>query len=152
MKLTTPKGKATLTFLVAVLVLGVALFFIFFSRFVAPEDGHWDWSQWTIIGVWLGLAVIFYPFTIFSNYYLVSKSEVEVVRFRRKIHYRFDNIIYIDQELSQRKKIVCFFTRDGLKKYIAFDKQGKLYPIMLRECHNLISQDEFMIKYPNVKF
>ncbi len=142
----------TWTFLIGMIILGVALTMIFFRRFYTSEYWPWDWSQWLILGLWLGLSAVFYVISIFSNYYLVSKTEVEVVRWRRKTHYRFDNIIYIDREISERKKIVCFFTRDGLKKYIQFDSKGKLYKIMIKECHNLMSQDEFMIRYPNVKF
>ncbi|MCD8204690.1 MAG: hypothetical protein LUC16_02565 [Coprobacillus sp.] len=151
MKLKLGLWKITYTFLIAIVIVAAALFGIFFSVFVTPEK--WStWQPYTIIGVWLILSIVFYILSITQNYYLVSKSEVVQVRMFRKTTYKLDNIIYIDKAVSEKRKMVCFFTREGYKKYLTFDKDGKIYSIMLKECKSLISEEDFHLSYPNVKF
>ncbi|MCD8203992.1 MAG: hypothetical protein LUB56_02580 [Coprobacillus sp.] len=151
MKLRLGLWKITYTFLIAIAIVAAALYGIFFGVFMG--EGKWQtWQPYTIIGVWLVLSVVFYILSATQNYYLVSKTEVKQVRLFRKITYRMDNIIYIDKEVSEKRKMVCFFTRDGYKKYLTFDKEGKLYEIMLKQCKNVISEEDFHNSYPNVKF
>ncbi len=159
MKLRISSMRMTWTFIIAAILVAAIIFGIFFSYFWTwpwtseniDHPNSW-WVPYMLIAIWAALTIFFYILTLTSNYYLVSKSEVVSVRFRRKTHYRFDNIIYIDEKASKKRKMVCFFTKDGYRKYLTFDRKGKLYTIMIKNCKNLVSEEQFRNDYPNVKF
>ncbi len=157
MKLRISSWRMTWTFIIAALLVAAIIFGIFFSYFLswpwspANESQYW-WVPYLLISIWVVLTIVFYVLTLTSNYYMVSKTEIDQVRFRRHTHYRLENVIYIDKEKSKKRKMVCFFTKDGYKKYLTFDRKGKIYDIMIKNCHNLMSEEEFRNLYPNVKF
>jgi len=64
--------------------------------------------------------------------------------------YVFSNIIFIDEEFSERKKMMRFFTKDGKEHVLMFDKEGVIYKTSLKKCP-LLSLEEFERRFPNIK-
>ena len=64
--------------------------------------------------------------------------------------YTFSNIIYIDEEFSESKKMMRFFTRDAREHLLIFDKEAVIYKTALVKCP-LISKEDFQRRFPNVK-
>lgn len=149
MKLKIAAWKTTLTFIFASLFCALMIFLVCILIFL---DWPWDYRQPTIIVVWFISSIIFYIITLKSCYYVLSKKDLTVVRFKKRLVYSFSDIIYIDEELSKKKKMICFYTRFNHKRFVTFDKNNVVFPAMLKYCKNRMSKEEFEINYPNVKF
>ena len=144
-----PLLRKTIIMLVAsVILVGGLVFLMFINNFLTFP---WDWKPWLIIGVWgvSGIALII--ITPLNIYYEVNKKYVEVTKYGKKNIYNYSDVVYIDEEQSEKKKVVCFYTNKGHCRYITFDRKGLLYKTMLANCKNRISKEEFQINYPNVK-
>lgn len=110
----------------------------------------YDWRQYVIIGVWVTLSIALILGTRFTSYYVVYKKYVEVQKGFKKLVYYYGDVVYIDEEKSERKKTIHFYTRQGHCRYLIFDKNGELYKVMLANCKNRISKEEFVSRYPQV--
>ena len=148
MKLNIAPSRIIVTFLVSMLVLGAALFGLFFNIFL---DTPWDFRQPLIIAFWVVSTLIFLILTLTQNYYILEKKYVVVKRFNKELVYYFSDIIYIDEEKSEKKKVIYFFTRQGHSRYLTFDTKGILYKTMVEKCQNRLSKEEFESKYPDEK-
>lgn len=111
----------------------------------------WNFVPYLVIGVYIVLTTAFFILTLKSSYYILEKKSVIVRRFRKDLRYNFYDIIYIDQEKSEKKRMIYFFTRQGHTRYLTFDKEGLLYKVMLEKCP-LMSKEDFEAKYPGVRF
>lgn len=149
MKLKISYKKTALTFLFSTLFCGVLIFLVCISIFL---DTPWDWRQPVIITVWLISAIIFYVWTITSNYYELTKKYVKVIRYKKEYIYYFNEIIYIDVEKSRKRKTITFVTSRGDVKYLNFDQKNILLDALIEGCHNLLEKEELMRKFPNIKF
>ena len=136
--------------LLVVIILGAGLIFgLTFNLFIFTFP--YDWRQFTIIGVWLGLSITLIVLTILTGYYEVQKKYVIVHKGTKKLIYYYSDVVYIDEEKSEKKKMIHFFTKQGHVRYLAFDRREILYKTMLSNCKNRISKEEFQMKYPKVK-
>ena len=148
MKLYIPRYKTILTFLAAFIFLGAALFGICFWIFL---DWPWDFRQPLIIGLWLLSSIVFLILSLTANYYVLNKKYIMVKRLGKELYYYFSDVVYIDEEKSEKKKMIHFFTRQGHTRYLTFDKEGLIYKTMLEKATNRISKEEFEKKYPDVR-
>ena len=89
--------------------------------------------------------------TPLNIYYEVNKKYVEVTKYGKKTVYNYADVVYIDEEKSEKKKVVHFYTNKGHARYITFDQKGLLYKTMLANCKNRLSKEDFEATYPNVK-
>ena len=67
------------------------------------------------------------------------------------MYYEYKDVVYIDKKQSEKKRVLCFYTNKGHVRYLPFDKEGKIYETMCNKCHNLLSDEDFHNKYPDVK-
>ncbi len=140
-----------LLILLIVIVLGAGVIFGFtFSMFLKPVS-EWTWHPWAVIAVWLGISVFLIVAALLGSYYEVEKSYVVVHKGTQKLVYNYSDVVYIDEEQSVKKKMVCFYTRQGHCRYLMFDKKGILYKVMVANCKNRLSKEEFKERYPQVK-
>lgn len=140
----------TLWALIIVSVLGAGLIFgLTFNLFLFTFP--YDWRQYLIIGIWAILTIGLFLLTFLFSYYEVFKKYVMVHRGTKKLIYYYSDVVYIDEEKSERKKTITFYTRQGHTRYLMFDKHNVLYKTMLANCKNRLSKDEFERKYPQVK-
>ena len=111
----------------------------------------WDWRQWTIIGFWAVSGIALIVITPLNIYYEINKRYVVVSKYGKKTTYNYSDVVYIDEEKSEKKKVVHFYTNKGHARYITFDQKGLLYKTMLANCKNRLSKEDFEANYPNVK-
>lgn len=144
-----PLLRKTMVMLIAsVLFVGVLIFLMFMNTFLTWP---WDWKQWLIIGLWALSGIALMVITPFNIFYEVNKKYVEVTKYGKKTIYYYADVVYIDEEKSEKKKVVHFYTNKGHARYITFDQKGLLYKTMLANCKNRLSKEEFEINYPNIK-
>ena len=149
MKLKISPYRILITFFATTLIAGALLFAITFNIFL---KWPWDWRAPTLLGLWIASSIFFLVISLVSNYYVLNKKYVTVHRFRKEMVYNFSEIIYINEELSEKKKMIYFFTKQGHVRYLTFDRKNILYPTMLEKCNNRMDKEEFEFRYPNVKW
>ncbi len=64
--------------------------------------------------------------------------------------YFWTDIIYIDEEFSEKHKMMLFYTKDGKDHYLLFDKQRVIYETALAKVHQL-TPEEFKRRFPHIK-
>ena len=137
--------------LLIVILIGAGITFGFtFNVFLKPIT-EWTWHPYAIISVWLIISIALVVAAILGSYYEVEKSYVIVHKGHQKLQYNYSDVVYIDEEQSVKRKMVCFYTRQGHCRYLMFDKKGILYKVMIANCKNRISKEEFKSRYPQVK-
>ncbi len=149
MKLTLPGKRLFIIILTAILSMGIILFLICINLFLFQA---WSWPQWVIIAVWVIFSILIAVLTPFNLYYYCTKAYVEEIKFNKRLVYNFSDIVYINEELSEKKNKVIFYTRFGHVKELYFDSKKVLYKTMLVNCKNRLSKEDFERKYPNVKW
>jgi hypothetical protein len=138
----------TYTFIAAMLLGALLVFGALFWLFLEPV---WTWQQWTVIAVFIGSTIFFYVLTIMQNYYVLEKKYIKVHRFKKEMYYYFSDIVYIDEEYSEKHKMILFVTSRGDIRYLTFDRKGLVYQAMLERSNNLIAKETLNIRYPNIK-
>ena len=134
-----------------IIILGAGLIFgMTFNLFLFTFP--YDWRQYTIIGVWSALSITLIVLTIMTSYYEIQRKYVIVHKGTKKLIYYYSDVVYIAEELSERKKMITFYTKQGHIRYLAFDRKGILYKTMLSNCKNRLDKEEFERNYPKVKF
>ncbi len=150
MKVRVPAWRMLLI-LFAVIIFGAAMIFAFtFNQFLKPIT-EWGWQPYTIIGVWLATSIFLIVAALLTSYYEVNKKYVVVHKGTKTLVYNYSDVVYIDEEYSVKKKTIAFYTRQGHSRYLMFDSKGILYKVMLANCKNRLSKEEFKEKYPQVK-
>ncbi len=148
MKLRISPYRTIVSFLVAALVVAAILFGVFWSVFL---EWPWGWEPITLIVVWAVSTIVFLIITLVNSYYIVERKYVEVKRIGKSLIYNYDDVIYIDEEKSKKKKTVYFYTRQGHSRYMTFDRKGVLYEVMLEKCKNRLSKEDFYRLHPDAK-
>ena len=95
-------------------------------------------------------SIIFCVLSLTQTYYEIQGAIFIHSKMGKVVEYNFSNIVYIDQEFSEKKKMFRFFTRDGQEHLLVFDKNAELYQTALRKC-TLISKEEFERRFSNKK-
>ena len=150
MKVRVPAWRLLLILLVVILVAGAAIFGLTFSQFLKPIK-EWTWQPYTIIGIWLTVSAFLVIAALLGSYYEVEKKYVVVHKGRQNLVYNYSDVVYIDEEQSVKKKMVCFYTKQGHCRYLMFDSKGILYKVMLANCKERLTKEEFKARYPQVK-
>ena len=150
MKVRIPVWKTLLMLLAVILVGGLLMFGISFWNFLKPIK-EWTWTNWAIIGVWAALSFFLIVAGFLTSYYEVEKKYVIVHKGASKIIYNYSDVVYIDEEQSEKKKVVSFYTNKGHVRYLPFDSKGILYKVMIANCKNRLPKEEFERRYPKVK-
>ena len=98
----------------------------------------------------LGVVIFMIVLSIKQTYYLLDKSKIVHVKMGKEFEYYFKDIIFIDEKWSRKHKMLLFYKENGHPYYLAFDKEGKIFEYALNYSH-LISEKEFLARFPNVK-
>ena len=149
MKKVVPDRKRTMiTFVIADLALAVILFLSCINLFLKAE---WTAVQFVIIAIYVFISVFMLVLSLTRNFYVIEKKHLVAVRGTRVAYYEYNDVVYIDREQSERKKMLCFCTNKGITRYLPFDKDQEIYTTFLEKCHNLLDEEEFKRQYPKVK-
>ena len=148
MKLPVERKRTIITFVIADLIFAVLLFLssIYFFLFQP-----WGVTQWMIIAVFVVVSLLMLVLSLTRNFYVIESKYLVVVKGRKEMYYYYGDVVYIDKAQSEKRRVLTFYTNKGHSRYLPFDKDGKIYSTMINKCHNLLSEEEFHTKYPNVK-
>ena len=136
--------------LIAIIFIGgLIIFGLTFYLFIFQFP--YDWKQYTIIALYVAGSITLIIAVRFSTSYEVNKTYVTFNKGRTQLIYYYSDVVYIDEEKSEKKKLIHFYTRQGHCRYLYFDEKDLLYKTMLVNCKNRLSKEEFEEKYPQVK-
>ena len=148
MKLPVDRKRTIITFIIADILFAALLFLSCINLFLFQK---WNAIQFAIIGVFVIVSVLMLVLSLTRNFYVIESKYLVVVKVNKEMHYYYTDVVYIDKEQSERRKVLCFYTRQGHTRYLPFDKEGKIYTTFLNKCHNVINKEDFEKNYPNVK-
>ena len=148
MKLPVDRKRTIITFVIADIIFAALLFLSCINLFLFQK---WNAIQFAIIGVFVIVSVLMLVLSLTRNFYVIESKYLVVVKVNKEMHYYYTDVVYIDKEQSERRKVLCFYTRQGHTRYLPFDKEGKIYTTFLNKCHNVINKEDFEKNYPNVK-
>ena len=125
---------------------------IFFISFQGGSENFFKLNKsfYFYTSALLVATAIFCYISLTRTYYEIQGPIFIHSKMGKITEYTFSNIIYIDQEFSEQKKMMRFFTRDAREHLLIFDKEGVIYQTALEKCP-LISKEEFQRRFPNVK-
>ena len=149
MKLPVDRKRTIITFIIADLIFAVLLFLSCIYLFLFQT---WGVVQILIIILFVVMSVFMLVMSLVRNFYVIESKYLVVVKGTKEMYYYYNDVVYIDKERSEKKKVLTFYTNKDHARYLPFDKDGKIYKTMCNKCHNLLSEEEFHNKYPNVKF
>ena len=127
-----------------------AIFYFTFQGAVNSQLWPLDKSFFYYTPILLVATAIFCYISLTQTYYEINGAVFTHSKMGKVVEYTFNNIIYIDQEFSEKKKMMRFFTKDGKEHLLIFDKNAELYKTALKKCP-LISLEEFQRRFPNKK-
>ena len=148
MKLPVDRKRTIITFVIADLIFALMLFLSCINIFLFQK---WGAVQIVIIGIFVLFSIIMLVFSLTRNFYVIESKYLVVVKGTKVLNYVYADVVYIDQEQSERKRVLAFCTNKGHVRYLPFDKEGKIYTTFLNKCHNLLELDEFRKRFPNAK-
>ena len=148
MRLPVDRKRTIITFIIADLIFAALLFVSCINLFLFQK---WNAIQIAIIAVFVVISALMLVLSLTRNYYVIESKFLVVVKGRKEMFYHYADVVYIDKEQTEKRRVLCFYTRQGHTRYLPFDKEGKIYTAFLNKCHNLIEKEEFERKYPNVK-
>ena len=142
-------GKIIKIFVIAFFVFEI----IFFLSFQGSKNGQlWplDSSFYYYTPCLLVASAIFCYISITQTFYQIDGAIFLHSKMGKIVDYTFANIVYVDEEFSESKKMIRFFTKDGKEHLLMFDRKGKLYETIL-EKSPLLTKEEFERRFPNIK-
>ena len=135
-------------FIIMDLIFAALLFLSCINLFLFTKFGP---IQIMVILVFVAVSILMLVLSLKRNFYIIENKYIVVVRSFKNMYYNYSDVVYIDKEQSERRKILCFVTNRGDTRYLPFDAHGEIYKVMLKRCNNLLSEEEFKRRYPNVK-
>ena len=148
MKLPVDRKRTILTFIIADLAFALLLFLSCFNLFIFQK---WNVVQFCIIGLYVVISILMLVLSLTRNFYVIENKYLVVIKGKKELYYNYTDVVYIDREQSEKRHILCFYTRQGHCRYLPFDKNGQIYKAFLNKCHNTLNKEEFVSQYPNVK-
>lgn len=96
----------------------------------------------------LAASFIFGYLSLAQTYYEVDNKKLTHYKMGKITEYSWANIVYIDEEFSEKKKTLLFYTKDGKEHVLWFDKEGIIFKTALEKC-TLVDKEEFQRRYTN---
>ena len=135
-------------FIIVDLIFAALLFLSCINLFLFTKFGV---IQILVILVYVGVSILMLVLSLKRNFYVIESKYLVVVRSFKEMYYHYSDVVYIDKEKAEKKKVLCFVTNKGHARYLPFDAKGEIYKVMLKRCNNLLSKEDFEKRLPNVK-
>lgn len=148
MKFPVDRKRTIIIFLIADLIFAILLFASCINLFLFQK---WGVVQILIIALFVIISVFMLVLSLTRNFYVVESKYLVVVKGTKAMYYYYTDVVYIDEVQTEKRRVLCFATNKGHARYLPFDKDGEIYKAFKNKCHNLLSQEEFRIRYPNIK-
>lgn len=137
-----------------IILIFIGLFILFEAIFYVSFQYQQFWplesSFYFYTPCLAGISILFAALSITQTYYVVDRNRIVHVKMGKAYQYFFNDIIFVDEKWSEKHKMLLFYQKDGKARYLAFDKKGVIYQAVLERSH-LISEEEFLGRFPNVK-
>lgn len=134
--------KIILVFLGGFAVLEIVLTLSLFSSL--------DELFWIFSAILFGFSALFCVISITSTNYEIDKYKLVHRKMGKITEYFWSDILYIDEEFSEKHKMMRFFDKTGREKFLMFDKKHLIYEEALKRV-NQITFEELKRRFPNVK-
>ena len=148
MKIPVDRKRTLITFAIADLIFAVFLFVSCINLFIFQK---WGVVQILIIAIYVVFSVVMLVLSLTRNFYVIEGKYLVTVKGFKEMYYYYTDVVYIDKAQSEKRRVLCFYTNKGHTRYLPFDKEGKIYATMCNKCHNLLNDEEFKTRFPNVK-
>ena len=148
MKVPVDRKRTIITFIIADIIFAVLIFLSCFYLFVFQK---WNAIQIIVIGIFVFVSIFMLVLSLTRNFYVIESKYLVVVKAHKEMVYNYSDVVYIDKEQTEKKRVLCFATNKGHVRYLPFDKHGEIYTTFLKKCHNLLEKEEFQRRYPNIK-
>ncbi|HHT67600.1 MAG TPA: hypothetical protein GX010_05250 [Erysipelotrichaceae bacterium] len=148
MKLVVDRKRTLLIFLIADLSFALLLFLSGINLFLSKE---WGASQIAIIVLYVIISAVMLLLALTRNYYIVENKFLLVVKGHKETYHHYADVVFIDKERSLRKRTLRFYTNKGKVHNLFFDKEGKIYEVFVKRCHNIVDKEQFKKQYPKIK-
>lgn len=148
MKVPVDRRRTILIFIIADLLFAVGLFLSCMTLFLFQR---WGVIQILIIILYVLTSIGMLVLSLVRNFYVIENKYLVQVRAFKEAYYHYNDVVYIDKKQAEKKRTLAFYTNKGHVKYLPFDKNGEIYQAMLKKCNNLLSEEEFKKRYPNIK-
>lgn len=148
MKVTVDIKRTLRIFFIVDIIFAVLLFLSCINLFLFTKFGV---IQILIILLYVGVSIVMLVLSLKRNFYVIESKYLVAVRGFKNMYYHYNDVVYIDKAQSEKKRVLCFYTNKEHVRYLPFDKNGEIYKTMLKRCHNLLDDEQFKAKYPNVK-
>ena len=148
MKIPVDRKRTIIIFIIADIMFAGLLFLSCLNLFLFEK---WTALQFGIIGVFVIVSVLMLVLSLTRNFYVIENKYLVVIKGKKEMYYHYADVVYIDDEQTKKRKVLCFATRQGHARYLPFDKHGEIYATFTKKCHNLLSKEEFERQYPNIK-
>ncbi|MBP5574207.1 MAG: hypothetical protein J6X50_00450 [Bacilli bacterium] len=148
MKIPVDRKRTLITFAIADLIFAVFLFVSCINLFIFQK---WGVVQILIIAIYVVFSVVMLVLSLTRNFYVIEGKYLVTVKGFKEMYYYYTDVVYIDKAQSEKRRVLCFYTNKGHTRYLPFDKEGKIYAAMCNKCHNLLNDEEFKTRFPNVK-
>lgn len=148
MKVRVDIKRTIRVFIIMDLIFAALLFLSCINLFLFQKFGV---VQILVILLYVAVSIFMLVLSLKRNFYVIENKFLVVVRSFKNMYYYYNDVVYIDKVQSEKKKVLCFRTNKGHTRYLPFDSKGEIYKVMLKRCNNLLSEEDFKKRFPNVK-
>ncbi len=135
--------------LVTYAILGAVVLFAFYSL------AGWIWpptsTHYMLLAVWALSTILFVVLSLTQTYYILEGRNLVHHQINKEYVYDCKDILYVDEEYSQKHKTLCFYLDSGAVRYLIYDKKGLIYDHVMEKAINRISREEFQARFPNTR-
>ncbi len=86
-----------------------------------------------------------------TSYYLLDKRGIYYHKPGGDVLFEFKTFRWIDEKYSKKHHVMRVFDDKGKETYIVFDSKGLIYDYALKYSDKLMSDEEFKMRFPNIK-
>ncbi len=137
MKIKQDKLRNSIIYFACILFVDV----VYFLVFMLPEEKI-ETFHYILLAIWTIPAIAIYWFSISHSSLYLDEKELLHQQFHRIIRIPYQNIAYIDEELSRKKRNIYMITYDKKPIVITMDRKKVLLDEMLKRCKNRLPVSE----------
>lgn len=152
MKIRPNMIRTTIIFLFSFLALELLFWILYVVDFTNGEYLPTKVDEYVPLILLAVFSVLFFAYSISRSYYLVEKKNLYQYRLTKELQYAYDDIIYINETWTIKHKTLLFITDKGKTIYMMMDRKGILLTEVKSRCKNLLTEEDFKRKYPNIRF
>lgn len=148
MKVKPALSRMIIMAVIIALICGVAIFLVCLDLFIFQK---WSYVQWLIIGVFIVSSIVIFFLSRANLAYVIDSKGILVLKFKKKIYYQFDSILWLDESKGEKNNTTTFVMNKGHVIYLIPDKEREVYKAIKKHSKNLLTIEEVKAKFPGIK-